>query len=166
MAGKAHTFRLLADEENQKPPGCSRTIDKMGSWSERKMAIHGLRPMIWSLPTVPSPSCMVPQTGGGGNAGSNFEQSLLLLLLQPALRSSKEIVATFGWLEDLPMLVNQPQLFSFFIFFLFFMSTLLFCWRSLPMLIDAGHNLFSWIEVSFEGFKWAPPLRTCQTEAD
>ena len=48
---------------------------------------------------------------------SNFEQSLLLLLLQPALRSSKEIVATFGWLEDLPMLVNQLQLFSFFIFF-------------------------------------------------
>ena len=58
------------------------------------------------------------------------------VLLQPArppprapqqavqLRSSKEIVATFGWLEDLPMLVNQLQFFSFFyIFFLFFIST-------------------------------------------
>ena len=30
------------------------------------------------------------------------------------LRSSKEIVASFGWLEDLPMLVNRLQFFLFF----------------------------------------------------
>ena len=165
MAGKAHTFRLLADEENQKPPGCSRTIDKMGSWSERKMAIHGLRPMIWSLPTVPSPSYMVPQTGGGGNAGSNFEQSLLLLLLQPALRSSKEIVATFGWLEDLPMLVNQLQLFSFFIFFPVFHVNFVILLAQLANAYRCWAQVFSWIDLSFEGFR-EHLLRTCQTEAD
>ena len=63
---------------------------------------------------------------------------LLLLLLQSALvdtsikdhnkppgpmtelvelRSSKEIVATFGWLEDLSMLVNWLQFLSFFNYF-------------------------------------------------
>ena len=67
------------------------------------------------------------------------------------LRSSKEIVASLGWLEDLPMLpdrsgvvnhVNRLQLFSFFIFSGFSCQLYYFCWRSLAMLIDAGHNCF------------------------
>ena len=33
------------------------------------------------------------------------------------LRSSKEIVASLGWLKDLPMLVNWLQFFSFFNYF-------------------------------------------------
>ena len=59
------------------------------------------------------------------------------------LRSLKEIVATFGWLEDLPMLVNRLQFFSFFSCFSCFSCQLCyFCWRCLQMLIDAGHNCF------------------------
>ena len=80
---KVHTYGLLVDEENQKPPGCSRTIDKMDSWSERIQWQYELCPMICSLPMVPSRSYMVPQTGEGGNtrAGSNFEQSASLVTI-------------------------------------------------------------------------------------
>ena len=64
------------------------------------------------------------------------------------LRSSKEIVASFGWLKDLPMksdvLVNRLQLFIFFqLFFLFFMSTLsIFVGAACQCLSMVGHNCF------------------------
>ena len=59
------------------------------------------------------------------------------------LRSSKEIVATFGWLEDLPMVLdpqgNVNRLHLFFLFhFVFFMSTLLF------LLVQLA-NAYGWL---------------------
>ena len=84
---------------------------------------------------------------------SNFEQSLLLLLLQPALRSSKEIVATFGWLEDLPMLVNQLQLFSFFIFFPVFHVNFVILLAQLANAYRCWAQVFSWSDLSFGGFR-------------
>ena len=38
----------------------------------------------------------------------------------------------------------------FFSFSCFSCQICYFCWRCLPMLIDAGHNLFQWIDLSFE----------------
>ena len=64
------------------------------------------------------------------------------------LRSSKEIVASLGWLKDLPMksdvLVNRLQFFIFFqLFFLFFMSTLsIFVGAACQCLWMVGHDCF------------------------
>ena len=67
------------------------------------------------------------------------------------LRSSKEIVASLGWLKDLPTVsgrffqyVNRLQFFFFSIIFpIVHVNFVNFCWRCLAMLIAAGHNLFS-----------------------
>ena len=54
---KVHTYTLLADEENQKPPGCSRTIDKMnhevkGSNGNSWITPNGMIPAHGPLPII------------------------------------------------------------------------------------------------------------------
>ena len=137
MAG-ARAFSLLPDEENQKPPGCSRTIDKMDWWSERKMAIHGLRPMRWSLPTVPSPSYM---SGGASTTGSNFEQSLLLLPTATGaevLKGNRRNVRVAGRLANARQSAAILPLFDLFLVF------------HVNFAIDGWARLLSWTDLSFE----------------
>ena len=68
-----------------------------------------------------------PQMGGGGKTTADNNKPPGPMT-EPhrdvgsvvGLRSSKEIVASFGWLEDLPMLVNRLQFFIFFNSFSYF----------------------------------------------
>ena len=66
------------------------------------------------------------------------------------LRSLKEIVASFGWLEDLPMLVNWLQLFSFFIFFGFSCQLCEFLLAQLANAYRCCSQLFPCIHLSYE----------------
>ena len=96
--------------------------------------------MIWSPPTVPSPSCMVPQTGGGGNTGVILNNRCCCYYYNrhwgPQRKSSQR---SGGWKTCQCSSIGC-------IFFLFFMSTLLFLLALLATAYRCWAQLFSWFE--------------------